>query len=103
MRSDLGITPTNDGKIIRLAIPPLTEERRQDLVRAVQKRTEEARVSVRNIRRDANDMLKSAENEKLITEDEHHRARDQVQELVDSMIARIDQIGKDKEAEIMEI
>lgn len=103
MSSDLGITPVNDGKIIRLVIPPLTEERRRDLVRQVGKRVEEARVSVRNIRREANDMLKEAEKEKLISEDEMHRGFDQVQDLVDSMIERIDQIGKDKEAEIMEV
>lgn len=103
LRSDLGITPSNDGKIIRLVIPPLTEERRRELVRQVARRVEEARVAVRNIRRDANEMLRDAEKEKLVTEDDFYRGRDKVQELVDKMIERIDEIGKEKEAEILEI
>lgn len=103
LRSDLGITPTNDGKIIRLAIPQLTEERRRDLSKQVSKRVEEGRISVRNIRRDANKDLETSEKDKEISEDEYHRALDQVQELVDAKIKEIDQIGEAKEAEIMEI
>lgn len=103
LRSDLGITPSNDGQIVRLTIPPLTEERRRELVRHVGKRTEEARVAIRNIRRSANEMLRDAEKEKIISEDDMYRGRDQVQELVDTMIARVDEVGTAKENEIMEI
>ncbi len=103
LRSDLGITPNNDGKIIRLVVPALTEDRRSDLVRQVGRRVEEAKVAVRNIRRDANDTLRDAEKEKLITEDDLHLGRDEVQELVNTMTEQIDEIGKEKEAEIMEI
>ena len=103
LRSDLGITPNNDGKIIRLVVPALTEDRRSDLVRQVGRRVEEAKVAVRNIRRDANDTLRDAEKEKLITEDDLHPGRDEVQELVNTMTEQIDEIGKEKEAEIMEI
>lgn len=101
--SNLGITPGNDGKIIRLVMPPLTEERRRDLVKLVHKRVEEARVSARNIRRDANELLKAAEKDKLISEDDHYEARDEVQKLLDSTIKRVDEIGEVKEAEIMEV
>ena len=103
LRSDLGITPSNDGQIVRLTIPPLTEERRRELVRHVGKRTEEARVAIRNIRRSANELLRDAEKEKIISEDDMYRGRDQVQELVDTMIARVDEVGTAKENEIMEI
>lgn len=101
--SNLGITPGNDGKIIRLVMPPLTEERRRDLVKLVHKRVEEARVSARNIRRDANELLKAAEKDKLISEDDHYEARDEVQKLLDATIKRVDEIGEAKEAEIMEV
>ena len=103
LRSDLGITPSNDGKIIRLVIPPLTEERRRDLVRQVGRRTEEARVSVRNIRRDARDFLEIAEKEKEISEDEMYRGMEQVDNLTKTMIEELDGVGKEKEEEIMEI
>lgn len=103
LKSDLGITPTNDGKIIRLVLPPLTEERRRELVKLVHKRLEEAKVSVRNIRRDANKLLEAAEKDKEISEDDLHAAREEIQELLDRYIERIDKIGQAKEAEIMEV
>lgn len=103
LKSDLGLTPTNDGQVIRLVIPQLTEERRRDLMKLVNKRVEEARVSVRNIRRDANDMLRDLEKEKLISEDELHEGRDETQKLTDDFIKKVDEVGKAKEAEIMEV
>jgi ribosome recycling factor len=103
LKSDLGLTPSNDGKVIRLPIPRLTEERRQELVKVVARRVEEARVAIRNCRRDGLQMMKDLEKEKLISEDDHFRGKDQVQELTDRYIQRIDEIGKAKEAEIMEV
>jgi ribosome recycling factor len=103
MKSDLGITPTNDGKIIRLVVPALTEERRRALVKQVHGRVEEARVSARNIRRDANDLLKDAERDKAISEDDMYTAREEVQKLLDATIKHIDAIGAAKEVEIMEV
>ena len=102
-KSDLGLTPISDGKLIRLNIPRLTEERRRDLVKVVARRVEEARVSIRNLRRDALQDLKEYEKEKLISEDDYYQGRDKVQELTDRFIEKIDQIGERKEAEIMEI
>ena len=102
-KSDLGLTPQNDGKIIRLPIPPLTEERRRDLVKRVHKRVEEAHIAIRNIRHHALDDLKEMEKEKMISEDEHHRGRDLLQELTDKIIAQANDIGKTKEKEVMEI
>ena len=103
LKSDLGLTPTNDGKLIRLAIPRLSEERRQDLVKVVGRRIEEAKVAIRNIRREANDDLKEFEDEKMITEDDFHRGRDEVQELTDEYVSKMDEIGARKEQEILEI
>jgi len=103
LKSDLGLTPNNDGQIIRLGIPPLTEERRRDLVKLVGKRGEEGRVAVRNIRRDALQDLADLQKEGLISEDEYYRARDRVQELTDKYIGEINDIIKAKETEIMEI
>jgi ribosome recycling factor len=103
MQSDLGLNPSNDGKIIRIAIPELTEERRKQLVKVVRKRAEEARVAVRNIRREINDELKKKEKEKEITEDDLKRSLDEVQELTDEFIKDIDRILKKKEEEIMEV
>lgn len=103
LRSDLGLTPTNDGKLIRLAIPRLSEERREDLVKMVKRRVEESKVAIRNIRREANDELKEFEDEKMISEDDHHRGRDQVQELTDEFVAKMDEIGERKETEILEV
>ena len=102
LKSDLGLTPNNDGQVIRLIIPQLTEERRRELNKQVSRRVEEARVSARNIRRDAIDMLRDAEKEKLIVEDDLHKGQDQAQELTDKFIKQVDEIGKAKEAEILE-
>ena len=103
LKSDLGLTPNNDGKIIRLAIPQLTEERRRDLVKRVHKRVEESHIAIRNLRHHALDDLKEYEKEKLISEDEHRRGRDQLQEVTDKHIAQADEIGRAKEKEVMEI
>ncbi len=103
LKSDLGLNPTNDGQVIRLIIPQLTEERRRDLSKMVAKRVEEARVAARNIRRDAIDMLREMEKEKLISEDELYDGREEVQKLTDDFIKQFDEIGKAKEAEIMEV
>jgi len=103
MKSDLGLTPSNDGKIIRLVIPRLTEERRQELVKVVGKRVEEGKVAIRNIRRDAIEDLREMESEKLISEDEFYRTKDEIQELTDKFAAKMDEIGHDKEKEILEI
>lgn len=103
LKSDLGLTPTNDGQVIRLVIPQPTEERRRDLTKLVARRVEEARVAVRNIRRDAIDMLRDLEKEKLISEDEMYEGRDETQDLTDKYIKQLDEIGKTKEAEIMEV
>jgi ribosome recycling factor len=103
LKSDLGLTPMNDGKLIRLNIPRLTEERRRDLVKVVSRRVEEGRVSVRNLRRDALQDLKDFEKEKMISEDDFFRGKDDIQELTDEFIQQIDEIGKRKEEELMEI
>jgi ribosome recycling factor len=103
LKSDLGLTPMNDGKLIRLNIPRLTEERRRELVKVVSRRVEEGRVSVRNLRRDSLQDLKDFENEKMISEDDFYRGKDRVQELTDEFIAKVDEIGDRKEAELMEI
>ncbi|MBU7008302.1 ribosome recycling factor [Phosphitispora fastidiosa] len=102
-KSDLGLTPNNDGSIIRLAIPQLTQERRNELVKMVKKKAEEARVAVRNIRRDANDNLKSFEKEGEISEDDGKRGHEEVQKLTDSWVKEIDQVLSNKEKEIMEV
>jgi ribosome recycling factor len=103
LKSDLGLTPMNDGKLIRLGIPRLTEERRRELARVVSRRVEEARVAIRNLRRDALQDLKEFEKEKMISEDEFFRGKDQIQELTDEFIKNIDGIGERKEEELMEI
>jgi ribosome recycling factor len=103
LASGLGLTPSNDGNIIRLPIPQLTEERRRDLVRVVHKLAEEGRVSIRNARRDANEMLKDGEKEGEIPEDDGKKAQKHVQELTDEFIRKVDEVLKRKEAEIMEV
>ncbi|CEG22476.1 Ribosome-recycling factor [Planococcus massiliensis] len=103
MKSDLGLSPSNDGTVIRLAIPALTEERRKDLVKQVKKEAEDAKVGIRNIRRDANDDLKKLEKKSEITEDDLRSYSDDVQKLTDSYIAKIDEVAKDKEKEILEV
>lgn len=102
LKSDLGLNPTNDGKVIRLAIPQLTEERRRDMTKTVKKRTEEGRVALRNVRRDAHEDLKKAEKDKQISEDDLKRGADRLQKLTDSFIALADEVGANKEKEIME-
>lgn len=102
LASDIGLTPNSDGTIIRLNVPPLTQERRRDLTKVVGKRVEEARVSVRNIRRDAIHDIREFEKEKMISEDESRDGQDRVQELTDKYIAEIEEISKRKEHEIME-
>ena len=101
--SDLGLNPANDGKIIRLPIPPLTEERRKELVKKLHAAAEHHRVSVRNIRRDGNESVKKLLKDKKITEDEDKRAHDEIQKLTDGYMAKIDQAAKTKEKEILEI
>ncbi|CAM3075417.1 ribosome recycling factor [Filibacter tadaridae] len=103
MKSDIGITPSNDGNVIRLAIPILTEDRRRDLVKQVKKEAEEAKIGIRNVRRDANDDFKKLEKTGDITEDDLRRYVDEIQKLTDSRIVNVDEIAKDKENEIMEI
>ncbi len=103
LKSDLGINPNNDGNVIRIAIPQLTEERRKDLVKVVKKRAEENRVAIRNIRREANDMLKSSEKDKLISEDENKKGMDDIQKLTDKFIKEVDIILQAKEKDIMEV
>ncbi len=101
--SDLGINPVSDSELVRLPIPPLTQERRRDLAKTVGKQTEEARVAVRSARRDAMDMIKDAEKDKEITEDERKNGEKKIQELTDKYIASIEDIAKAKEKEIMEL
>jgi len=103
LQSDLGLTPTNDGKLIRLSIPPLTEERRRELTKVVAKRVEEARVAVRNCRRDGLNDLRELEKEKIVSEDEFYVGKDDLQELTDKYIKTVDETGQAKEQEIMEI
>ncbi len=103
MKSDLGLTPMNDGKIIRINIPPLTEERRKQLVKAVKKKAEEAKISIRNIRRDANEELKKLEKEKHLSEDEVKKLQEETQKITDSYIAKADEVLGHKEKEIMEV
>lgn len=102
-KSDLGLSPSNDGTLIRLAIPALTEERRKDLVKLVKKYSEEAKVVVRNVRRDANDDLKKLEKNGEITEDELRSNTENVQKLTDEYIVKVENVTKDKEKEIMEV
>lgn len=103
IQSDLGINPSNDGKIIRLAIPMLTEERRKELQKIVKKNGEEIKVAIRNERRDANDKLKKMEKEKELTEDDLKRAEDEVQKLTDKYIKIVDELISKKEEEILEV
>ena len=99
--SDLGITPVNDGKLVRLTMPTPTEERRKQLVKTVHKMAEEARVAVRNVRREANDRLKAMAKDKKVSEDDERRGHDQIQKATDKHIARVDELLKKKEQEIL--
>ncbi|TAA67486.1 ribosome recycling factor [Planococcus salinarum] len=103
LKSDIGLNPSNDGSVIRLAVPALTEERRKELVKDVKKEAEVAKVNVRNIRRDANDEFKKLQKKSEITEDDLRSYSDDVQKLTDTNIAKIDEMAKDKEKEIMEV
>lgn len=102
-KADLGLAPSSDGNIVRIVIPPLTEERRKDLVKVVGKFSEESKVQIRNIRRDANDQLKKSEKDSTITEDELRQYQNDVQAETDKFIGQIDSLVADKEAEIMEV
>lgn len=101
LKSELGLTPANDGKIIRVAIPPLTEERRKEIVKLVKKTTEEYRVILRNIRRDANEELKDLKKEKVISEDESFAVQEEVQKITDNYIKKAEQLYAEKEKEIL--
>jgi ribosome recycling factor len=103
LKSDLGLTPNNDGQNIRLMIPPLTEERRKDLVKLVRRQLEEGRVAIRNVRRDAIEHLKQLEKEKALSADDDKRAQERLQRLTDTYIKQIDDMGHAKEAEVMEV
>ncbi len=103
LASDLGLTPNNDGQVVRLIIPFLTEDRRRDLVRQVSKRIEEGRVAIRNVRRDSLSDMKDLETEKMITEDDFFQGRDELQKMTDDYIKRLEQVGEEKEQEIMQV
>ncbi len=102
LKSELGLTPMNDGKVIRISIPPLTAERRRDLVKVVKKKAEESKVAVRNIRRDINEKLKDLKKDKQVSEDEQFRAQDEIQKLTDEYVKKIDTVYGSKEKEILE-
>ena len=103
LKSELGLTPINDGKVIRISIPPLTEERRKELVKVARKMSEENKVAIRNIRRDANEMLKDLKKESEITEDDLYRSQEEVQKATDQFISQVDELCEAKEKEILEI
>lgn len=103
LKSDLGLTPVSDGKVIRLPIPPLTEERRRELVKLIRRRIEEARVTIRNCRRDALEELKRLEREKKISEDESRRGQERLQKLTDAAIVEVERAGQRKEQEVLEV
>ena len=103
LKSDLGLTPTSDGTLVRISIPPLTEERRQELSKVVRKRVEEGKVAIRNLRREAMEELKGLEKNKDMSQDEYKRAQEQLQKITDSFITDAEQIGQNKEAELMEV
>ncbi|MFP4039668.1 MAG: ribosome recycling factor [Desulfosudaceae bacterium] len=103
LQSNIGLTPSNDGKVIRLSVPPLTEERRREIAKQLRQMVEDYKVAVRNVRRDANENLKQLKKDGDISEDDAFAARDKVQELTDSYVERIDEIYKEKEKEILEL
>jgi ribosome recycling factor len=102
-KSDLGLQPSNDGNVVRLAIPPLTEERRKELAKHVRKRVEDARVAVRNVRRDIHEHIRKMEHDHAISQDELHRSETELQKLTDDQIAQIDDLGTEKEQEILTV
>jgi len=103
LKSDLGLTPSNDGTVIRLSIPPLTEDRRRDLAKHVRKRVEDARVAVRNVRRDCHEHIRKLEHDHTISQDELHRSETDLQKLTDEQIKEIDKIGEEKEQELLTV
>jgi len=103
LKSDLGLTPSNDGTVIRLSIPPLTEDRRRELAKHVRKRVEDARVAVRNVRRDIHDHMRKLEHEHTISQDDLHRSETELQKLTDEQIKEIDKVGEAKEQELLAI
>lgn len=103
LKSDLGLTPSNDGTVVRLSIPPLTEERRKELAKHVRARVEDARVAVRNVRRDVHDTLRKMEHDSEISQDDLHRAENDLQKVTDEHIKLIDQVGEDKEQELLTV
>lgn len=103
LKSDLGLTPNNDGQVIRLIMPRLTEERRRDLVKVVKRQVEDGRVAVRNVRREANDHLKDMEKAKTLSADDDKRTQDRLQKITDKFVKEIDDLGHAKEADVMEV
>lgn len=103
LKANIGLTPSNDGKLIRISIPPLTEERRKEIVKSVSKTCEEYKIAVRNIRRDSNEMLKELQKEGDISEDDSFKAQKKVQDLTDEYIKKLDEIFAEKEKEILEV
>jgi ribosome recycling factor len=103
LKSDLGLTPSNDGKVIRLTLPTLTEERRKQLAKTVGKFAEDARVAIRNVRREANDRLKALAKDKKVSEDEERRGHDQIQKLTDRFTAKVEELTKKKEQEVLTV
>ena len=103
LKSDLGLTPSNDGKVIRLTMPTLTEERRKQLAKTVGKFAEDARVAIRNVRREANDKLKALAKDKKVSEDEERRGHDQIQKTTDRFTAKIDELARKKEQEVLTV
>ncbi len=103
LKADLGLNPNSDGQVIRLAFPPLTEERRKDMVKMVKRMGEDAKVGIRNVRREANDTLKKHEKDKNITEDELKRGEKEIQDVTDEFVSRVDKVIEEKEKDLMEI
>lgn len=103
LKSDLGLNPMNDGRVIRINIPPLSEERRQELLKIVRRHVEEGKIALRNVRRDALEDLKSQEKDKEISQDEHKHLQNQLQKLTDTYVIKTEQVGKDKEREVMAV
>jgi ribosome recycling factor len=102
LKSNLGINPTNDGKVIRLSIPPLSKERREELTKVVKKMAEDGRISLRTIRRDSNEIIKKMQDDKVISEDDRFKSQEEIQKLTDNYIAKVEQILKDKDKELVE-
>jgi ribosome recycling factor len=103
LKSELGLNPSNDGNMIRIAVPPLSEERRKDLIKLVSRKIEERRVTLRNLRHDTLNALKKMETDKAISQDEHKRAQNQLQKITDMYIIEVEKLGKDKEKELLEV